>query len=280
MSETSHPADAGAPVLWHEPAGAAAAEGPGRDRPPVLLLHGFGSTAELNWGRTGWLRALHLAGARTIAPDLPGHGRSPRPHAADRYTPARLVEEVLRLLDALGEPRVDVLGYSMGARLAWELAAGHPDRVRRAVLAGFGPADVLGGPGSGPARQAGPTAPADDPFEGPFAEVFRTAAALPHNDPAALAACARGQAAHPFTADPVPEGVPLLFAAGERDSLAAGVETLAARVPGARVVRAPGRDHRTAVTSRELRSAVLEFLAPPGDVTHGDRTRAARPAGR
>ncbi|MFC7329678.1 alpha/beta fold hydrolase [Marinactinospora rubrisoli] len=251
--------------LWHRVGGptrpAETAHGPGR--PPVLLLHGFGSTADLNWGLTGWLRALHGGGLRTIAPDLPGHGRSPRPRSPERYTPGRLVEDVLRLLDALAEPRVDVLGYSMGARLAWELAAGHPDRVRRAVLGGFGPAAL---PGRNPA-----TGGAGD---GPFDAVFRAAAALPVNDPDVLAACVRGQTAHPFTADPLPAGVPVLFAFGEHDDLAAGAETLAARLPAARVVRIPERDHRTAVSAAGFKSAALEFLSARSLATGRDRAGA------
>src|SRR5690606_36869812 len=90
---------------------------------------------------------------------------------------------------------------------------------------------------------------------------------LPGNEPGALAACARGQAAHPFTAEPAPEA-PLLFVAGERDAIAEGVEELAAGC-GAPVVRVPGRTHANAVSARAFKEAVRDFLArePSGAVS-------------
>ena len=51
---------------------------PGPD-PAVLLVHGFASSAEHNWRRPGWLDLLAEAGRETIAVDLLGHGRAPRP---------------------------------------------------------------------------------------------------------------------------------------------------------------------------------------------------------
>ena len=47
--------------------------------PPVLLVHGFASSAEHNWRQPGWLDLLADCGRETIAVDLPGHGRAPRP---------------------------------------------------------------------------------------------------------------------------------------------------------------------------------------------------------
>jgi alpha-beta hydrolase superfamily lysophospholipase len=47
--------------------------------PPVLLVHGFASSAEHNWRQPGWLDLLADCGRETIAVDLPGHGTAPRP---------------------------------------------------------------------------------------------------------------------------------------------------------------------------------------------------------
>ncbi|MFC3995396.1 alpha/beta fold hydrolase [Nocardiopsis sediminis] len=214
---------------------------------PVVLLHGFGTSHHANWMRTGWDTAL--AGRTTVGPDLRGHGGSGRPHEHRAYLPEAMADDVVRLLDVLDIERADLVAYSMGSRLAWELALTRPDRVRRAVLGGFGPVDAFEGtdlnsPGSA---------------DTPFGRVFRAAAALPGADPAALAACARGQAARPFTASPAPRGVPLLFVAGERDDLARGVEELA-RATGAQAVRVAGRDHRTAVSAQAFKKSVVEFL--------------------
>ncbi|MFC4560768.1 alpha/beta fold hydrolase [Nocardiopsis mangrovi] len=215
---------------------------------PVVLLHGFGTDHHANWVRTGWDSAL--AGLPTVAVDLRGHGGSGRPHEARAYAPEAMADDVVRLLDVLGIERADLVAYSMGSRLAWELALTRPERVRRAVLGGFGPDDAFAGTdlnSLGSART-------------PFGRVYRAAAALPGADPAALAACARGQAAHPFTASPAPRGVPLLFVAGEHDDLARGVEDLA-RATGSDVVRIPGRDHRTAVSAQAFKKSTVEFLA-------------------
>ncbi|MFI6577367.1 alpha/beta fold hydrolase [Nocardiopsis sp. NPDC050513] len=219
------------------------------DAVPVLLLHGFGTNFGMNWRAAGWPQALGGAGLRVLGPDLRGHGGSDKPLDEASYLPERFTGDLLGLLDELAVDRVDVVGYSMGSRLAWDLALTAPDRVRRAVLGGFGPVNAFAGadlsaPGAG-----------DTPFD----DVFRTVAALPGNDAAVLAACARGQAARPFAGEPRPVGVPLLFVSGARDTLAKGAEDLAARCGGAHV-EIPGRDHANAVSSRIFRQAVVDFL--------------------
>src|SRR6266545_730141 len=76
---------------------------------PVLLVHGFGVGAELNWVAPGVLDSL-AARFRVIVPDLRGHGRSDKPHDVDAYG-ERFVTDLLGLLDHLGIERVDVVGY-------------------------------------------------------------------------------------------------------------------------------------------------------------------------
>lgn len=103
--------------------------------PPLLLLHGFtGSSAE-------WAALLPaLAPLRTvIAVDLIGHGRSSAPADPARYTMEHCVADVLALLDALGLARADVLGYSMGGRVALHVAAAAPERVGSLILESSSP---------------------------------------------------------------------------------------------------------------------------------------------
>ncbi|WP_421648051.1 alpha/beta fold hydrolase [Nocardiopsis alba] len=100
-------------------------EAPG-EAVPVLLLHGFGSDFQMNWGSTGWVRDLEAVGRRVIGPDLRGHGASDKPTESAFYLPEHFVSDLVDLLDRLGLERVDVVGYSMGSRLAWELALTAP----------------------------------------------------------------------------------------------------------------------------------------------------------
>jgi naphthoate synthase len=98
----------------------------------VLILHGFTGSAETMRGV-----ALGLGeDRRRILVDLVGHGGSDAPSAPDDYRMERCLEDLCCVMDALGEPRVHLIGYSMGARVALSLAAGHPERVRSLVLVG------------------------------------------------------------------------------------------------------------------------------------------------
>lgn len=219
------------------------------DAVPVLLLHGFGTDFEMNWKSAGWPQELGTEGLRVIGPDLRGHGGSDKPTDDSAYLPERFSQDLVGLLDEMGVDRVDVVGYSMGSRLGWDLALRAPERVRRLVLGGFGPDDAFAGTDLNALGQG----------TAPFDAVFRAVSALSGNDPAALAACARGQAARPFRPEPVPDGIPFLLVAGAKDALAAGAEELA-RVRGGSYLELPGRDHVNAVSSRIFRQAVVDFL--------------------
>ncbi len=219
------------------------------DTVPVLLLHGFGTNFDMNWRAAGWPRVLDAAGRRVLGPDLRGHGASDKPTESGLYLPEHFVADLLAMLDELGLESVDVVGYSMGSRIAWELALTAPGRVRRLVLGGFGPADALAG------LDTGEPGTGDSPFD----RVYRTVAALPGNDAEALAACVRGQAARPFQEEPRPEGVPVLLVSGAGDTIAEGAAGLAERCGGAHV-EIPGRDHANAVSSRVFKQAVVEFI--------------------
>ncbi|MDQ2996203.1 MAG: 2-succinyl-6-hydroxy-2,4-cyclohexadiene-1-carboxylate synthase [Chloroflexota bacterium] len=102
---------------------------------PLLLLHGFTGSASTWTPMIGALRP-HF---RTIAPDLIGHGHSDSPLDAERYRMERCVADVLALLDALEIGRADVLGYSMGGRVALHFAAAAPERVGALVLESSSP---------------------------------------------------------------------------------------------------------------------------------------------
>ncbi|MCX7789953.1 MAG: 2-succinyl-6-hydroxy-2,4-cyclohexadiene-1-carboxylate synthase [Chloroflexaceae bacterium] len=103
--------------------------------PPLLLLHGFTGSAEERAGLIPALAPLR----QVIAVDLPGHGRAPAPADPSCYTMERTVADLLALLDHLGHAACDILGYSMGGRVALHLAATAPARVRALVLESASP---------------------------------------------------------------------------------------------------------------------------------------------
>ena len=102
-------------------------------RPPVLPLHGLGTSADTTWRTNGWIDLLGDEGREVIAPDLLGHGAAPRPIDPVAYT--RLEAEVA---DQLPPGPIDAIGFSLGARILLTLAASEPERFRRLVVAGVG----------------------------------------------------------------------------------------------------------------------------------------------
>jgi pimeloyl-ACP methyl ester carboxylesterase len=98
--------------------------------PAVVLVHGLGG-CHLNWMTVGPALA---AGARVVAPDLAGFGRTPLAgRSADVHANLRLLD---RFLDAVAEGPVTLIGNSMGGLLSMMEAARRPDKVARLVLVG------------------------------------------------------------------------------------------------------------------------------------------------
>src|SRR3974390_2640529 len=113
---------------------------------PIVLVHGFASTKEVNWVYPGWVSTLTRAGRRVIALDNRGHGASTKLYDPADYHSAKMAEDVRALLDHLGLPCAEVMGYSMGASHTTFLALAHPERVRAAILGGVG-SRLVGGVG-------------------------------------------------------------------------------------------------------------------------------------
>ena len=100
-----------------------AEEGSGR---PVVFLHGF---PELWYSWRHQIPAIAAAGFRAIAPDLRGYGGSSVPEDPESYDLVTAADDVLGMLDALGEESAIVVGHDIGAMLAWGMALLHPERV-------------------------------------------------------------------------------------------------------------------------------------------------------
>jgi pimeloyl-ACP methyl ester carboxylesterase len=235
---------------------------------PVLLLHGFASSAKLNWSDTGWLTALTEAGRRVITVDLPGHGLSAAPEDLDSYSPSRIRADLLQIVADMGVrplaaddggSGLDVVGYSLGSRLAWEFGATQPELVHRMVLGGPGAADPLAAFDVVAAQRylADGTPIADQST----AQLLRMALSLPHNNIFALLSLVEAIKAEPFTPSEAVPRMPMLLVAGDQDDRAATLPELTALAPHAEQLVLAGRDHINAVTSRAFKDSAIAFLA-------------------
>ncbi|GAC1598612.1 MAG: alpha/beta hydrolase [Pseudarthrobacter sp.] len=238
---------------------------------PVLLIHGFSSSSKLNWEDTGWLASFREAGRRVITVDLPGHGRSGAPEDLDSYSPSRIRADLLQIvIDAgvrpvhEGDPSsgVDVVGYSLGSRLAWEFGATQSELVHRMVLGGPNIADPLAAFDLIGAQRylADGTPIADESTAG----LLKMAMLLPSNNIFALLSLVEAIKAEPFDpAEAVPH-MPMLLVAGDKDERAATMPQLAEL--GLRAgsmteqLVLPGRNHTNAITSRAFKQGAISFL--------------------
>ena len=229
---------------------------------PIVLVHGFASTAQVNWVHPGWVATLVRAGRRVIALDNRGHGASSKLYDPAAYHSALMADDVRALLDHLDIPRADVMGYSMGARITAFFALAHPGRLRRAVLGGLG-MHLVEGVGLPESIAEALEAPSLADVHDPTGRTFRAFAEQTKSDLAALAACIRGSR-QVLTRDEVAEiRAPALVAVGSKDKVAGSAQELAALLPAGRALDIPGRDHMLAVGDKVFKDAVLKFLAEP-----------------
>lgn len=97
---------------------------------PLVLLHGF-TGSHASWSA---IAAALRPGRRVIAIDLPGHGATTIRRAAFDWSLGATADLVAETLAGIRVESADVLGYSMGGRVALGLALAHPTRVERLVL--------------------------------------------------------------------------------------------------------------------------------------------------
>ncbi|WP_137390492.1 alpha/beta fold hydrolase [Rhodoligotrophos defluvii] len=240
---------------------------------PVVLIHGVGMHAGV------WQPQVERLAERfdVIAVDMLGHGVSSLP--PEKATLANYAMPVLGLLDRLGIESAFVVGHSMGALVAQEIALTAPERVKRLVSLNAvfrRPPEMAA---AVRARAAG-GAPADDPaaLAVTLARWFGDPVPLPHAEAAiitrrALTAVdregylrtyrlfAEADTAH---AERLSElAMPALFMTGERDpnSLPAMSATMARLAPKGRCVVIPGEKHMMALTAPDrVTEEIIAFL--------------------
>src|SRR5581483_3083344 len=202
---------------------------------PIVLVHGFASTKEVNWVNPGWVSTLTRAGRRAIALDNRGHGPSTKLYDPADYHTSLMAEDVRALLDHLALSRADVMGYSMGTRITAFLAMQHPQRMRSAIFAGLG-IKLVHGVGLPETVAEGMLAPSLDDVTDPQSRMFRSFAQQTKSDLKALAACIRGTRQTLTEQQVAAIRLPVLVAVGTEDEVAGAPEPLAALIPGAKAL--------------------------------------------
>lgn len=224
--------------------------------PPLVLLHGLFSSAEVNWIKFGHAAKLADAGYRVIMPDLRAHGDSAAPHDAAHYPPDVLVHDLEDVVAHLDLDDFDLGGFSLGSRTCVRaVVAGM--RPRRLILGGMGLAGLAGW------AQRGAF------FKRVLAE-FETAKrgddswmAIQFMKTMKVDRIAAAHLLNSFTDTP-PEALaaltmPVLVVCGEADQDNGSAEELAALLLAARLVTIPGT-HMSSVTEAALGEAMAAFL--------------------
>ncbi len=226
---------------------------------PILLIHGFASNSAVNWVSTGWVETLVGDGRTVVTMDVRGHGASAKLHDASQYRPALMARDAANLIDHLGLGWADVMGYSMGGRIAARLAIDSPDKVRSLVIGGMGLA-LVQGMGGEEAIAAALEADDGEAVTEDVGRRYRFFAEKTGSDLRALASCMRGQRETIPAVELATIRVPVLVAVGTKDEVAGSASGLAQLIPGAEAFDIVGRDHMLATGDRRFKAGVLEFL--------------------
>jgi 2-succinyl-6-hydroxy-2,4-cyclohexadiene-1-carboxylate synthase len=249
---------------------------------PIVLLHGFTGSSR-SWDG---LREALAGRARVITVDALGHGQSAAPDDPERYSmewTARDLAALCASLTTSDQPAVDLLGYSMGGRVALHFAIACPGRVRRLILESASPG--IEDAGAREERVRSDDALADrieregidafvaeweqQPLLQPAAHVTAAARARLHqerlrNQPRGLASSLRGLGTgrQPSLWSRLAElGVPVELIVGEDDRRYLHVnQRMQAAIPGARLHRIEHAGHTVHVDQPARFGALIEQL--------------------
>jgi pimeloyl-ACP methyl ester carboxylesterase len=227
---------------------------------PIVLVHGFASSKNVNWVYPTWVSELKKNNRRVIALDNRGHGDSSKLYDAEDYHLGLMAGDVIALMTHLGIDRADMMGYSMGGRITALLAETHPNRLRSAIVAGIGMGLIIGG---GPGENVASALEAEsiEDVTDPVGRTFRSFADQTRSDRLALAACMRGSRRLMTREEAARIRVPTLIAVGSVDEIAGSARDLQQVIEGSEVLDIPNRDHMRAVGDRVYKEGVLNFLS-------------------
>ena len=231
---------------------------------PIVLIHGFASNKNVNWAYPTWVSELRKNGRRVIALDNRGHGESAKLYDPAQYSIPIMAGDVLALMDHLGIPQADIMGYSMGGRMTAWLALNEPQRLRSAILAGIGIGGLIEGTGPGESVAEALEKPSLNDVTDRVGRTFRAFADHTRSDRKALAACLRGTRVLMRREEAARIDVPVLIAVGTLDEVAGSAAALAAIIPGSEVLDIPNRDHMRSVGDKVYKEGVIDFLSRRG----------------
>jgi pimeloyl-ACP methyl ester carboxylesterase len=222
--------------------------------PPLLLTHGYSSTAEMWQGQIDALAKHH----QLVLWDMRGHGRSDYPDDAAAYSEAATVGDMAALLDEVGAENAIVGGLSLGGYMSLAFYRAHPDRVRALLIIDTGPGFKKDEAREAWNKRALETA---DRFEREGLDVLKSASrersGVSHRDASGLARAARGMLTQrdARVIESLPEiKVPSLVVVGASDYMAA-------KIPGAAKVVIPAAGHAVNIDQPQaFIEAVLPFL--------------------
>jgi len=238
--------------------------------PPVALVHGFVSSLEASWARTGWIDFLVAQGHTVVGLDCRGHGLSGKPYDPDAYEGNQMADDVIAVMDAVGVHQSAVMGFSTGGAIAINLLARFPHRLTGAIAIGAGLISASDA-ASMIARNAviAEALLADDVSTiTDLAALFFRNLALSReagldNDLKALSACC-GRFLRDLAyvdEDALRRAqVPLLAVIGDRDTVPRA-QRLVETVPEAQLVVLPGEDHFSSIRAQACKDAVAAFLS-------------------
>ncbi len=225
---------------------------------PVVLVHGLGMTAHVQWRRSGQID-MFKERYRVITLDNRGHGRSDKPHDPGQYG-AEMSEDLARLLDHLQIKKTHVVGYSLGGIITLKFVATHPDRVLSAAVCASG----WGGQRPTPENIAFAEAVAQGFERGEIGLVLKrlggylqlnfaerlgvrtvlTLSGMSHS----LAAVVRGMPGLDVTEEQLRANtVPVLTIIGDKDGLLSDAQALHDHMANHTLVILPGANHGSAV---------------------------------
>lgn len=214
--------------------------------PDVVLVHGWAGSFESTWQRPGIDLLIEEGGRRVIGVDLLGHGTAPKPHAPEAYS-----DLTVRVREAITDPPVDAIGFSLGALTLLQLALATPTLFRRLVLAGIGSNVLASAPGTSSAERL---------EQYGVARQFERYASLADNDPQALSAVLERPIGAPITESALRAlEIPVLVIIGDDDFLGPADEFVQ-HLPDGQLVVLSRTDHFATVERFEFIEHSLRFL--------------------